>query len=188
MDRRTRRIAAAISELPISDARILDVGSGNGMLAKTLMQLRPDLYIEGIDILDWPDQLIWTRKFDGETIPNNVGDWDYCLVSDVLHHCELPSRLLSEALRVSSKGVIIKDHVADTFLDRVVLSFMDWFGNRGYGVRLPYNYWSWIQWNVEFARNNSPPTFTMRSLGLYPFPLGLIFDRRLHFLCLLGKR
>ena len=188
MERRTKRIAEAVSKLPIAGARILDVGSGNGMLAMCIMKLRPDLHIEGIDILEWPDPLIPVGGFDGKSISGNVGDWDYCLVSDVLHHCDSPSDLLTEMLRVSAKGLIVKDHIADTFLDRLVLSFMDWFGNRGHGVRLVYNYWSWNQWNSEFVRNSISPRLTIHRLELYPFPFCLVFDRNLHFLCLLEKK
>ncbi len=187
MERRTQKIAEAISLLPIYGARILDVGSGNGMLAKNVMQLRPDVYIEGVDIMEWPDPFIPVRKFDGESIPARVGEWDYCLVSDVLHHCAVPENLLSEMVRVSGKGLILKDHVAETLWDRAVLSFMDWFGNRGHGVGLTYNYWSWRQWEAAFCRNGISPRVTQNRLRLYPFPFSMVFERDLHFLSLLEK-
>lgn len=187
MERRTQRIAEAISLLPIDGARILDVGSGNGMLAKLVMQLRPDVQIEGVDIMDWPDPHIPVRKFDGELIPGQNGEWDYCLVSDVLHHCAAPENLLREMVRVAGKGLILKDHVAETPWDRAVLSFMDWFGNRGHGVHLTYEYWSWRQWKAEFRRNKIAQITTQNHLRLYPFPLSLAFERSLHFLTLLEK-
>lgn len=187
MERRTKKIAAAIAKLPINDARILDVGSGNGMLAKNIMKLRPGLLIEGVDILEWPDPMIPVVLFDGKSISGKDGEWDYCLVSDVLHHCEVPSDLLSEIVRVAAKGLIVKDHIADTRLDRFVLTLMDWLGNRGHGVRLTYNYWSWNRWSAEFRRNRTSPRITVHDLHLYPFPFNLFLDRKLHFLCLLEK-
>ena len=187
MERRSNRLAATISELPIEGSSILDVGSGNGVLAKNIMKLRPDLRIQGVDILQWPEPMIPIALYDGKSIPGRNDEWDYCLVSDVLHHCEDPANLLSEMVRVSGKGLIVKDHIANSRLDRLVLTFMDWFGNRGHGVRLTYRYWSWDQWVSEFRRNGISPRVTVSYLKLYPFPFDLVFERRLHFLCLLEK-
>lgn len=187
MERRTQRIAEAISLLPIAGAKILDVGCGNGMLAQNIMRLRPDVYIEGVDILEWPNPSIPVRLFDGESIPADSGEWDYCLVSDVLHHCTAPEEFLCEIVRVSGKGFILKDHLAETRWDRAVLSFMDWFGNFGHGVELTYNYWSWHRWEAEFSRNGVVPKLVQNRLSLYPFPFCTMFDRNLHFLSLLEK-
>lgn len=187
MERRTRKIAEAISLLPIADTRILDVGCGNGMLALSIMRLRPDVYVEGVDIMEWPNPSIPVRLFDGVSIPADSGEWDYCLVSDVLHHCVAPEKFLCEIVRVSGKGLILKDHLAETTWDRVVLSFMDWFGNFGHGVGLRYNYWSWHQWEAEFSRNGVVPTLVQNRLNLYPFPFSMMFDRNLHFVSLLEK-
>lgn len=184
---RANRIAAIISEFPIGECTILDVGSGNGNLAFAIIQMRPDIHIQGVDVLLWPLQKIPTIKFDGKTIPAKDSEWDYCLVSDVLHHCDEPSQLLTELKRASKKGVIVKDHIADSRYDHAVLSFMDWFGNRGHGVSLTYKYWSWERWRTEFANQDLLPRQIVRKLNLYPWPLSWVFDRRLHFIALLEK-
>lgn len=187
MERRTQKIAEIISNFPIDGAKILDVGAGNGLLAQIIMRLRPDVYIEGVDIMEWPETYIPVQKFDGESIPAHEGEWDYCLVSDVLHHCSLPENLLTEMVRIAGKGLIIKDHVAETAWDRAVLSFMDWFGNRGHEVGLEYKYWSSGKWETEFCRNRLVTRITEKRLGLYPFPFSLVFGRNLHFVSLLCK-
>lgn len=187
MASRATRIATVVSEFPIGECSILDVGSGNGNLAFAIMQMRPDIQIQGMDVLLWPSQKIPTTRFDGKTIPARDGEWDYCLVSDVLHHCDEPSELLAELKRVSRKGIIIKDHIAASEYDHAILSFMDWFGNRGHGVRLTYKYWSWQRWRAEFSDLDLIPKHIVRKLDLYPWPLSWVFDRGLHFVALLEK-
>ena len=171
-----------VAEILPKNVRLLDVGSGNGQLAKYIMTERPDIYVEGLDIMDWPEQLIKITRFDGETIPFKDSEWDYCMVSDVLHHCEDPRKLLAELVRVAKRGVVIKDHISDTSFDYYILCAMDWMGNRGHGVRLAYEYYSTTQWEKVFQDFRLRPEITLNNLGLYPFPFSWIFDRHLHFI------
>lgn len=185
MDRRVRRLASLLAEKLPREIRVLDVGAGSGELARAVMQLRPDLTIEGIDVLVRPETRIPVRSFDGKTINEPDNSWDLCLLIDVLHHCEDPEGVIREASRVARTGVIIKDHVADSSIDHTTLRFMDWVGNRGHGVVLPYNYLSSQQWRDLFARLGLEPTIYDDRLMLYPLPFRWIFDRRLHFMSLL---
>jgi hypothetical protein len=64
---------------------------------------------------------------------------------------------------------------------------MDWVGNRGHDVRLPYNYLSRKEWTAIFDRLG---LYTLRwepRLGIYPAPFGFIFDRSLHFVATVTK-
>ena len=49
--RRVRVIADHASRLVPRDARVLDVGTGDGLIAAALAERRRDLRIEGIDVL-----------------------------------------------------------------------------------------------------------------------------------------
>ena len=68
-NRRVQKLAAAIAERLPRDSRVLDVGCGSGDLAALVMQLRPDVRIEGIDVLVRPDTAIPVHAYNGSDIP-----------------------------------------------------------------------------------------------------------------------
>lgn len=185
MDRRAGILSAHIGELLPPGVSVLDVGAGNGKLARAIMDRRPDIAIRAIDTKIWPERMIEVEEYDGKTIPFPDGAFDVCLVSDVLHHCSNAEDLLKEMRRVARKHVLIKDHVANTRFDYRVLKAMDWFGNRGHEVVLTYDYWPWARWEETFARTGLRMRTLRTQLGLYSMPFSLLFDRKLHFVGLL---
>ncbi len=62
---------------------------------------------------------------------------------------------------------------------------MDWVGNRGHDVRLPYNYLDSGQWAAAFATARLRRSHWRDELGLYGAPLNWLFERKLHFVTLL---
>jgi len=162
-------------------ATVLDVGCGDGRLARLTGQRRPDLAIVGIDVLVRPTCQIPVREFDGLAIPYEDGAFDTAMLVDVLHHAEHPAALLRETLRVARRGLLVKDHVREGFLAAPTLRFMDWVGNAPHGVSLPYDYWSEKRWREEMALLGLKASACRRRLGLYPWPASLVFDRSLHF-------
>jgi SAM-dependent methyltransferase len=181
--RRVQALAAHIASLVPRDARVVDVGCGDGSIAGQLAQLRPDIRVVGIDVLVRPRTHVPVSAFDGEVIPYENGALDAVLFVDVLHHTVDPTRLLREAARVSPGTVIIKDHIADGFLARPTLRLMDWVGNAHHGVALPFNYWAEARWREAFADVGLVPDVWRTALGLYPRPAAWVFDRGLHMLC-----
>lgn len=167
--------------LPEGNVSVLDIGCGDGLLAKQLMALKPALSIVGIDTLVRPNSAIPVASFDGESIPYERGSFDYSLLVDVLHHAENPSALLQQALMVARKGVIIKDHYEQGFLGRKTLKFMDNLGNRRSGVAIPHNYWTPGEWQEELDRIGLKPQVLQTRLRLYPAWGDWIFGRDLHF-------
>ena len=139
--RRIRVLAQYIAELIPQNARLLDVGCGDGQIDLLLSRLRPDLGIEGIDVLVRPVTHIPVTAFDGQSIPFADRSFDVVMFIDVLHHTDNPSTLLAEARRVARQVVILKDHCRDGFLAGPTLRFMDWVGNARHGVVLPYIVW-----------------------------------------------
>ncbi len=113
--RRVRVLAGHLVSLIPENCRILDVGCGDGTIVSLIMQQRPDVAIEGIDVLVWRRAHISVKSFDGTTIPFPGGSFDAAMFIDVLHHTEDPLALLSEAARVA-KIVLIKDHFREGFL------------------------------------------------------------------------
>jgi ubiquinone/menaquinone biosynthesis C-methylase UbiE len=179
--RRVRVLVSHIAPLLPADAKVLDVGAGDGHVAQAIMAVRPDVTIEGIDPLVRPGTQIPVTRFDGEHIPFEDGTFDAVLLIDVLHHAEDAATLLREARRVSRDVVLIKDHRRNGLLAQTTLRFMDAVGNRRHGVALPYHYFSSAEWSRLFGDVELTPEVEMRKLGLYPWPASVLFDRGLHF-------
>jgi SAM-dependent methyltransferase len=180
-ERRSLIIASHVSRLLPQDATILDVGCGDGAIAQRILEYRPDVTITGIDLMLWPDPRIQVSKFDGKHIPHTNASFDVVLFVDVLHHSADPKFLLFEATRVAKTAIIVKDHFRNGFLAGATLRLLDWAGNTAYGVALPYNYWTRKEWLVTLRSLSLEPDELISSLGLYPMPASLVFDRRLHF-------
>ena len=142
---------------------VLDCGSGNGEIAQRLMALVPKLSLVGVDVHRQPDARIPVRCFDGRRLPYPDKSFDAVTMIDVLHHSDDPGELLREALRVSRRKVIIKDHYWITSWDRMLLTVSDYLGNRAYGIALPYNFLRLEEWPVQFhdpeAQRTSRETF-----------------------------
>lgn len=184
--RRIRRLAAAMTERLPANARVLDVGCGSGDLAALIMQLRPDVTIEGIDVLVRPGTAIPVHAYDGHTIPFGDNSFDAAIVVDVLHHTDDPAAVLGEIARVAPI-VIIKDHLRNGIAARPTLRFMDWVGNAAHGVRLPYNYLSKREWTRVWRGLGLGTSAFATRLALYPRPFSWLFDRGLHFVTVLSR-
>ena len=179
-DRRTRVLARHFAEL-LPAGVVLDVGCGDGTIDVLIQEQRPDVAIRGVDVLVRPATKIPVEAFDGRHLPFADKSFDAVMFVDVLHHTDDPSVLIREAKRVARNAVTVKDHTMDGPLAYSTLRLMDWVGNAHHGVALPYNYWPERRWREAFAAVSLKPKEWRRSVGLYPFPASLIFDRGLHF-------
>jgi SAM-dependent methyltransferase len=185
--RRLRVLSERLAPLIPSEARALDLGAGDGSLAEAILRCRPDIAFRGLDVLVRPWTSIPVEPFDGSTIPAADGSFDVVLLVDVLHHASRPATLLAEALRVSRRFVILKDHLCEGFLATTTLTVMDRIGNARHGVALPGRYWSRRQWLEAFARIGVEADIWIDRLGLYPWPADWIFERSLHFIARLRR-
>lgn len=185
--RRVERLASQLAPLLPRQARVMDVGSGDGAIARRIMELRPDVDIRGVDVLIRPETAIRIDPFDGRRLPAEDGGTDTVMFVDVLHHTEDPRLLLAEARRVARRSIVIKDHARDGWLARQTLQLMDWIGNAHHGVALPYTYWSRGEWQRAFSELGLRVESWQGRLDLYPFPASLLFDRSLHFSAVLRQ-
>jgi len=167
---------------------VLDIGCGDGQIAMALMRLRPDLKVEGVDVVPRPRTLIPVVQYDGTTLPLPDRCVDFVTIVDVLHHTTDPTVVLSEASRVARKGVVIKDHLREGFLAQPTLSFMDWFGNLGDGIPMPYNFLSRREWQDAFFKSRLQKASMVEKLDLYLPPARWLFDRNLHFVAYLTPK
>jgi SAM-dependent methyltransferase len=185
--RRMHLLAEKLNTCLPAQAKILDVGCGDGQIDLLITQKRPDVSIQGIDVLVRPQTYVPVTSFDGGKIPHPDASFDVVMFVDVLHHCLHPEQLLAEAKRVTRKSILLKDHTRDGLLARPTLRFMDWFGNAHHGVSLPYNYWSRSQWHDCFHSLGLEVRQWRDRLSLYARPATWLFDRKLHFIASLEK-
>jgi len=187
LSRRVRVLAEHLAMLAPAQADILDVGCGDGQVAQLLLAGRPDVTISGVDVLVRAKTAIPVSRFDGRALPIDAATKDAVMFVDVLHHTEDPLVLLREAVRVSRRWILIKDHIRDGLAAGPTLRFMDWVGNARYGVALPYNFWTLAQWQAAWTELKVRPIRSITDLGLYPRWAAWLFGRRLHFVSLLEK-
>jgi SAM-dependent methyltransferase len=183
--RRTLVLSDWCSRLIPLNSKVLDVGCGDGRLARLIAEKRPDISIRGIDVLQRNDAVIPIDTFDGKSIPYGEDSFDVVMFVDVLHHASQPMTLLREAVRVARHAIVIKDHLAEGSLAHLTLRVMDWVGNARHGVALPYDYWSLAKWHRVFDKLGLRINSWESNLKLYPLPADLILGRSLHFIALL---
>jgi len=178
--RRIRGLTACFAATLPTDAKVLDVGSGDGYLAAEIMKRRPDVVISGVDIIPRRESFIPVDLFDGERLPYDDDTFDVVMFSDVLHHATNQPDLLAEAGRVARRAVVVKDHLNERRTDEWCLRAMDWFGNRHNEVPLPYDYWSERRWCQEMQRAGIEVQEIDTRVKVYPQPLQILFGRGLH--------
>jgi SAM-dependent methyltransferase len=183
--RRARVLSNWCSRIIPFNSKVLDVGCGDGRLARLIADKRPDISIRGIAVRQRNDAVMLVDTFDGKSIPYGEGSFDVVMFVDVLHHATQPMTLLSEAVRVARQAIVIKDHLAEGSLDYLTLRIMDWIGNARHGVALPYNYWTLAKWHHVFDKLGLSIDSWESNLRLYPFLADLILGRSLHFITLL---
>lgn len=85
---------------------LMELGSGEGKVLRTIGRARPALKLLGCDVRDVPppDQAFEFRRIDGNTIPAGAGELDAVVFADVLEHVADPAQTLRELWRVLRPG------------------------------------------------------------------------------------
>lgn len=186
--RRIQILAQVASELIPAKSRVLDIGCGDGKIDRQILNSRPDVFIQGCDLVIWPNQEIDVMINQGLHLPFESDAFDGALLIDVIHHAENPSLLLKEAVRTAAKYVIVKDHLTDPFLAIPFLRFMDRSGNEDQGVLNPYKYWSKKEWVNEFRSSGYILDSWSTDIPIYPWWASWLFGRGLHFIAKLSSQ
>ena len=129
---------------------ILEVGSGNGALAKLLGQ-------EGMKLstLDIEDKCLFddvkVQVYDGQKLPFNDRQFDVCQLITMLHHTSNAEELIREAKRVSDRVIVMEDIYENRFQKYVTWftdSLVNWefFGH-------PHTNRTDAEWKELFQRN-----------------------------------
>jgi len=188
LQRREDVLARGIAKiLPTGVTSGLDVGCGDGIIAAAVASQIPGLKMQGVEVLDRETCEIPYSLFDGKKLPFADNAFDFIELVDVLHHTDNIEDLIGECARVARQYVVIKDHIWGNRIDFAILRFMDWVGNRAYGVNLIYNYQKKSQWLGIFNRSGLKVTRWHEDIGLYPSPFNVVFEKGKHFIVLLSK-
>jgi SAM-dependent methyltransferase len=186
--RRVNVLAKSIAEFLPDSATVLDIGCGDGLIDKLILDLRPNITIEGCDVQVRNFIHMPVLEFKGTELPFESKSFDFTLFIDVLHHTSDPSILLAEAKRVSRQGIIVKDHLTNKIFAIPILRLMDRAGNSRYNVNLPYNYWPENKWLNELARLDLNIRSWSTNIPIYPWWASWLFGSGLHFIASLDIR
>jgi SAM-dependent methyltransferase len=139
--------------LPAGKARVLDIGTGSGLIGEAISEFFPGKSVVGVDVAPrvLPTVRLACVAYDGVNLPFVDGSFGCALLCNVLHHvdAEKRARLLQEALRMTKGGpLIIKDHVAKSGWDRLRLGVLDAVGNLPFGGMVRAEYLSDDDWGT----------------------------------------
>lgn len=185
--RRERRLGDLIANLIEPQSSVLDIGCGDGRIARRVATLCSASAVHGAEVLTRNDAVIPVTRFDGYALPFANRTFDIALMIDVIHHTVRQNALLAEAIRVSRRAVVIKDHLSDGWLPSKILRLMDCTGNRRFHVPLPYNYLTRAQWKRLWDGSGVQVTAFITDLHLYPIPITWVCDQSLHFIARVEK-
>jgi SAM-dependent methyltransferase len=187
-EKRIQTLVEVISGHLAAGDRVLDVGCGSGALGGSLIARNGarGITVDGLEKHPRGGEPIHVVAYPGETFPLEENSYDVVIVADVLHHERDPDKLLREAVRVSRRLVIIKDHQVNGPLAYPRIALIDWAANAPYGVPCLYRYNTPAQWSEIAKRFELETVQRCGSMDLYPAGVNLLFGRRLQFL-LVGR-
>lgn len=123
---------------------LLDIGAGRGLIAKELAQ-STSKPVTCVDVKDLNESEMPYTVYSGNVLPFEDESYGTCLLTYVLHHCESPEQVLKEAIRVSSKRIIIFEDVP-SFMTKA----LDVIANKLHGVATPLNFKTPYEWENLF--------------------------------------
>jgi len=158
---RSRFIIRAYEGWTSATDRVLDIGCGNAVVTDELRRYF-GFCVEGTDVMDYRRRPVSYRPMTG---PGHLacrdGEFDVCMLNDVLHHCQDWKAVLREALRVGKRVLIFE--VEPTLLARLG----DWLVNKihnprisvALGMQRPQQWQEHFGregWRFEFRRISQP--------------------------------
>jgi SAM-dependent methyltransferase len=141
-ERVTRSLARHLGSID----SLLDIGCGDGANTKRLAEAAGASRVIGVDVHVRAQTFIEVKPYNGRDIHFPDRSFDAVSLVDVLHHCDDPQRVLDEAVRIASKMVVLKDHLAFGAFTRKMLYWMDVVGNAKDRIPSPGTYFELRDW------------------------------------------
>ncbi len=147
---RARKLAERIRPWLTQGERVLDIGSGHGLVAT---QLAPMAQVTAVDIRARAQRSgAQQTLFDGLRLPFATTAFDTAMLITVLHHAWQPDTLLAEAARVARRVIVIEDLVEnrrERILTQVGDSWLNWQWRNH-----PHHNRSHSDWLAAYAKQN----------------------------------
>ena len=133
------------------DSKILDLGSGNCLVAHNLK--KKGYHIVPIDVKDL--SVIKNIKpiiYDGIRLPFKKNTFTTVLLLTVLHHTDDPENIILESKKVAKNIIIIED-TYNNLIQKIITQLMDLIVNLGHS-KMTYQNKSESSWENLFAKHN----------------------------------
>jgi ubiquinone/menaquinone biosynthesis C-methylase UbiE len=170
--------------------KVLDIGCGSGMLGAAVLEHRNrpiGIIYRGLEKSKRGGEPIEVIEHKMGPLPFMDREFDVVILADVLHHEEQEGSLLSEAVRVCKRFLVVKDHKPEGFLGFWRICFLDWAANNPHEVKCLYRYHTRKEWHAIFEEYGLSRIFEKTSIDLYPRLFNLIFGKRLHYFVVLRR-
>jgi 2-polyprenyl-3-methyl-5-hydroxy-6-metoxy-1,4-benzoquinol methylase len=151
--RRVKEIVENISPYIPVKAQVIDIGTGNGLVAEKISQ-KKDAKVTLIDVVDLNISRFPVKIFNGKLIPFEDKRFDIALLIDVIHHAEDEKALIKEAFRVAKK-IIISEEVHRDRIKNFLTNIGDNIQIILYGMPLGIHSRDKKDW-LDFLKNFSP--------------------------------
>jgi SAM-dependent methyltransferase len=178
---RVDRVARAVAEQIGRASSVLDVGCGDGTVARDVAERVGASRVAGVDIKVRKEVAIEVSAYDGLNLPFPDGAFEAVVISDVLHHCKDPGAVLRETLRVASRVVVIKDHFRFGPVSDKILLLMDVIGNAGPAVEVQGTYFAPGEWIDLVTKAGGRFTRLAWPLQIHDYPFRLVTRDELQF-------
>jgi ubiquinone/menaquinone biosynthesis C-methylase UbiE len=178
---RVERVARALAGQIDRARSLLDIGCGDGTVARTIAAHVGAERVAGVDVKVRPFVAIEVAHYDGVHLPFPDGEFEAVVISDVLHHAHDPVAVLRDALRVASRVVAIKDHFRFDRLSNAILLAMDQVGNAAPGVLVRGTYFTAGEWTALVRDAGGRFTGLEWPLRIHDLPWRLITQDLLQF-------
>jgi SAM-dependent methyltransferase len=156
---------AFLDAIPANARTVLEIGCGDGTIARLLRERRPALVITGADRRPGLRRHIPVTVFDGNRLPFVDAAFDVVMCVDLLREADDPAQLLREAKRVARDSLVLKDQASDGVLSRALPRLLDWVTAARLGPRPRRTYWSSAQWRAAYHALGLTPRGDRRELG-----------------------
>ena len=176
-------IAAFKEFFPPENATVLDIGAGNGEFTRILQNAMPQLTFTGVEVMERGEPQIPITIYDGNKIPFEDKSFDYAILINMLHHTPDPKAVMIDALRVSRKGIIIKDHYANNWFDYATLKGMEYANpNAKTLLERPLRFLSRKEWEEKFRELGVERLAYNDKFTSYGKFWDIFFGRKMHFI------